>query len=144
MFNQSNEDRLTIWAQHRAHLNICSTPLEEAWEFWKHAPFIPFNNKINPNYRHSWPTPWEIIVENKYDDFTKALMIAHTILLTDKFQHIIVEIKIFLDNSKSRQYNVVCIDDTWAINYDDEGPVLITDLPDGLYLENIIPVSHLE
>jgi hypothetical protein len=49
-----------------------------------------------------------------------------------------------LDNSKSRQYNVVCIDDTWAVNYDDEGPILITNLPDGLCLENIIPMSKLE
>jgi hypothetical protein len=140
MFNYSNEDRLTCWAQHRADLNTCNNPLEETWKFWKHAPFIAFNNKINPHYQASWPTPWEIIVENKYDDFTKALMIAKSLAFTPRFKQYSIDIKICLDTRKSRQYNIVFVEDMWAINYDDSGVILVKDLPQDLYIENIITV----
>lgn len=141
MFNKSVDDRLSIWAQHRAQLNISADPLTEVWEFWRHVPFIPFNNKINPHHSATWPTPWDIIVENKYDDFTKSLMIGHTLLLTHQYKNSTIEIKIFLDKDKARQYNVVCVDNTWAINYTDNGPILIADLPESLFLENIISVA---
>jgi hypothetical protein len=141
MFNQSIDDRLSSWAQHRAQLNNSTSPFEDIWAFWKQAPYIPYNNKIDPYHKASWPSPWEIIVDNKYDDFTKAVMIAWTLKLTDRFNKSVIVVKTYVDKSKSRQYNVVCVDDTWAINYSDNGPVPIENIPDSFLLENLVELE---
>ena len=141
MFHQDTDDRLSSWAQHRAQLDNCDNPLQTVWEFWKDAPFVPYNNKIDPYYQRNWPTPWEIIIHNKYDDFTKALMIAWSIKLTKKFQNSKIEIKTIVDKHKNSQYNVICIDEQWAINYNDNGPVPLENLPDSFLLENLIELS---
>jgi len=139
MFNQNIDDRLSSWAQHRTHLNQCETPFQDTWEFWKSAPYIPYNNKIDPYHQQSWPSPWEIIVGNQYDDFTKSLMIGWSLLLTTRFKSSNIVIKTLIDKkNKNIGYNIVCIDDTWAINFNDNGPVLVSEIPDDLILENII------
>ena len=141
MFEKNVDDRLSSWAEHRAQLNHSEDPLASVWEFWRHAPFIPYNNKVDPYYRQSWPSPWEIIVDNKYDDFTKSVMIAWTLKLTKKFENSRIEIKTYIDNSRSRQYNVVCVDDRYAINYNDNGPVTTENIPDSFLLENLIELN---
>ena len=141
MFNQSIDDRLSSWAKHRAHLNNSTSPFEDVWEFWQHAPYIPYNNKIDPYHKARWPSPWEIIVDNKYDDFTKAVMIAWTLKLTDKFNKSLIEVKTYIDNTKSKQYNVVCVDNRYAINYSDNGPVTIENIPDSFLLENLVELG---
>jgi hypothetical protein len=141
MFQKSIDDRLSDWAAFRKDLESSSTPLEDVWQFWNVAPYIPYNNKIDPFNQRSWPTPWDIIVENKYDDFTKALMIGWTILLTDRFKDSRVEIKTLVNREKNCYYNVVCVDDEWAINYSDNGPIKRADLPDSFSIENLIELK---
>ena len=102
MFEKNVDDRLSSWAEHRTHLNHSNDPLAEVWEFWQHAPYIPYNNKVDPYYKQSWPSPWEMIVDNKYDDFTKAVMIAWTLKLTKKFENSKIEIKTYIENTKQR------------------------------------------
>lgn len=138
MFNQPIDDRLSSWAQFRDSLNTKDDPLTDVWEFWKRAPFIPYNHKVDPFYQASWPSPWEIIVENKYDDFTKAIMIGWTLKLTKKFQDSKIEIKTVVDKQKSAQYNIVCVDEEWIINYSDNGPIPSNTLPNSFLLENLI------
>lgn len=141
MFNQNIDDRLSSWAEHRAHLSNSTLPFVDVWEFWQHAPYIPYNNKIDPYHQASWPSPWEIIVDNKYDDFTKAVMIAWTLKLTKRFEKSKIEVKTYVDNAKSRQYNIVCVEDTWAINYSDNGPVSLEIMPDSFLLENLVELG---
>lgn len=142
MFNLTADGRLSAWAQHRAQLNDCVDPLMSVWEFWKDAPFIPYNHKIDQYHQASWPCPWEIIVENKYDDFTKALMIAWTLKLSHPFRNSKIDIKTYVDNVHNKQYNVVCIDDQQVINFDDNGPVSITQLLEEMLLENLIEFNN--
>ena len=141
MFNQNIDDRLSLWAEHRVHLSNTASPFEDVWEFWRHAPYIPYNNKIDPYHIASWPSPWEIIVDNKYDDFTKAVMIAWTLKLTNKFEKSKIEVKTYIDKAKSRQYNIVCVEDAWAINYSDNGPVTTENIPDSFFLENLVELG---
>lgn len=141
MFNKSVDDRLSLWAEHRRSLNTSDDPLMETWEFWKETPFIPFNKNIDPFNHKSWPTPWEIIVHNKYDDFTKALMIAWSLKYTNKFKKAKIEIKTIVNDSKTCYYNVVCVDNMWAINYSDNGPVPMKDIPDSFFIENQVEVK---
>ena len=107
MFHKPIDDRLSDWALFRRSLETSPTPLEDIWEFWKEAPYIPYNHKIDPFNQKSWPTPWDIIVENKYDDFTKALMIGWSLILTKRFETSKVEIKTLVNDQKTCYYNVV-------------------------------------
>lgn len=142
MFHKLVDDRLSDWAAFRKSLSTSSTPFEDVCEYWKPAPYIPFNHKIDPFNQRSWPTPWDIIVENKYDDFTRALMIAWTIKLTDKFKSSKIEIKTLVNDQKSCYYNVVYVNDETALNYYDNGPVPATDVPDSFFIENIIELKN--
>jgi len=141
MFKESVDDRLSSWAQHREDLETSLTPFEDVWNFWKDAPYIPYNNKVDPYHSRSWPTPWEIIIENKYDDFTKAVMIAKSLKFTKKFANSVIQIRTYVDNSKNIVYNIVMIDELWIINYNDNGPVPVKDLPASFSLENLIEVE---
>jgi hypothetical protein len=142
MFNLSAEDRLSSWADHRHHLENCEDPLTETFEFWKESPYIPYNNKIDPyNYR-SWPTPWEIIVYNKYDDFTRTVMMAYSIKYTQRFEECLIEIRTLVDNKRSACYNIVCVDNEWAINYNDIGIIHMEEIPETFLVENLIEVGH--
>lgn len=141
MFEKSIDDRLSAWADHRRYLTQCSDPLQEVHNFWRDAPFVPFNNKIDPYNKKSWPTPWEIIVSNRFDDFTKAVMIGWTLKLTDRFKNSKIEIKTLVNPTKKCYYNIVCVDDTWVINYNDNGPIPADDIPDSFYLENQVELS---
>jgi hypothetical protein len=142
MFNQSVDDRLSSWAQHRRDLETSLTPLEDVWEFWRQAPYIPYNNKIDPYHCRSWPSPWEIIVDNKYDDFTKAMMIGKTLKLTEKFKDSVIQVRTYVDNSKNSVYNVVIINESWVINYNDNGPVPAENLPGSFLLENLVELEN--
>ncbi len=140
MFNLSPNDRLSAWAEHRHQLDKSANPLNDVVEFWKECPYIPYNRKVDPFNQRSWPTPWDIIVDNKYDDFTKALMISWTLKLTDKFKDSRIEIKTYTDRDRPRQYNLVFVDDDVIINYYDNDIILAKDLPDSLQLENLIEI----
>jgi len=141
MFNQIIEKRLESWLDHRNRLSQSADPLQEVWDFWQVAPFIPHNQRIDPYHRQSWPSPWEIIDNNQYDDFTRALMIGWTLKLTERFRNSIIEIKTMVDKQRSKEYNLVCIDNTWVINYNDNGPIAMDSLPDSFILENQIELD---
>lgn len=141
MFNQSVDQRLTEWIKCRNHIDSTDNPLQYVWDVWHKAPFIPYNKKIDPYYQKNWPSPWEILEDNKYDDFTRALMIAWTLKLTKKFNNSFIEIKTLVDIFTGREYNLVFVDNEWVINYSDNGPVLVKDLPEQFRLENQIEVS---
>jgi hypothetical protein len=140
MFNQSVNERLTEWINFRKNLETAEDPLQQVWDFWHVAPFIPYNKKIDPYYQNSWPSPWEIIADNKYDEFTRALMIAWTLKLTKKFADSKIEIRTLVDTTRYREYNVVYIDDNWVINYSDNGPISAAEITESFKLENLVEV----
>ena len=141
MFHQNIDERLSSWAQFRKDLEISPTPFEDVYEFWKDAPFIPYNNAIDPFFKFNWPTPWDIIVHNKYDDFTKALMIGWTLKLTDRFKDSKIELRTLVDTKTLISYNVICVDNDWAINYKDNGPVTLKNIPEQFNLENLVELT---
>ena len=138
MFKQSPDDRLSSWAQHRAQLDQCDDPYAVTWEFWKSAPFVPYNPDVDPFYPRNWPNPWEIIVENRYDDFTKALMIGYSLKWTKRFENTTIEICTVVDSAKNMSYNIVCVDNRWVINYEDTGPIEMKNWPDNFLVENLV------
>ena len=142
MFDLEVDDRLAAWADMRKHLDLSNDPLQEVVDFWSDIPFTPHNHEIDPYYQDSWPTPWDIIVANRYDDFTRAIMIGYTLLLTERYKNSSVQIKTLVDNSFKRLYNVVYVDDTWALNYDDNKVVTADNIPSLYSLENLVELKR--
>ena len=131
MFKLDVDDRLSSWADLRAQLETCEDPFQTVTDFWYGAPYVPYNNQIDP---------WEIILHNKYDDFTKALMMAYSIKFTQRFNNSVVELRTYIDKVKNAYYNIVCVDDLWAINYYDNAVIPVNSLPDSFLVENLIEV----
>jgi len=141
MFELNSDDRLSAWSNLRKQIDLSNTPFQDVILFWNKTPFVGHNHKIDPFYPASWPTPWEIIIDNRYDDFTKAIMIGYTLLLTEKFKNSKIKIKTLVDKDLKRLYNVVNIDNTWVLNYDDTRVVPIDSMPN-LYLENLVELTR--
>lgn len=142
MFSKSPEERLTIWKNFRDSIEISNDPLLDVIEFWRNAPYVPYNNKVDPYHQNSWPTPWEIVIHNKYDDFTKALMMAWTLKYTEKFGKSSIQVRSLVDNNRNSQYNIVSIDDKWILNYNEDVPVAVENIPDGFNIENIVFIER--
>ena len=68
-------------------------------------------------------------------------MIGWTLKLTKKYKDSKIELKTLVDFNQTREYNVLYIDDTWVINYNDNGPITLKDIPDSFSIENLIEVS---
>jgi len=134
--------RLSAWAKLRQDINNSETPLQDVWEYWHGVRFTAYNHKINPRDPETWTTPWEIIADNIYDDFTIALMMAWTLKLTPKFENVKITIQVLVDNSMLRQYNVVCVEDYGVLNYDDNGPVTAEKWPDTFSVDYVVEVDR--
>ena len=142
MFRQSPDERLSTWKEFRNGLETSVDPLLDVINFWAGAPYIPYNHNVDPYNRNSWPSPWEIIVQNRYDDFTKALMIGYTIKYTDKFGNTDIAIKTLVDNSQKSVYNIVVVDDKWVLNYQENTLVEACDVPEEFRLENLVVLER--
>jgi len=141
IFKSSLEDRLESWKTLRRKANNSQYPLQDICDYWHLAPFSPLNHNINPYHKEKWPCPWQIIADNIYDDFTKALMIAYTIKLLERYNDSSVKLKILLDKHKKIEYNLVFVDDISVLNYSDNGPINADNLPDSFILQNTIEVE---
>lgn len=141
MFLKNLDDRLSTWMELRKSLEHVDNPLNVVSEFWSTAPMIIHNHKVDPYNPKSWPTPWELIEANKYDDFTIALMMAYSLKLSDKFKNDKVEVKTMVDSAKTRLYNVVYVNDDTVLNYSQQ-PVPAQEVDETLYVENIIEVVY--
>lgn len=141
MFRLSIDDRLSKWIDFRLQLETAVDPLGDVWDFWHQAPFIPQNKHIDPYYQKSWPSPWEIIANNKYDDFTRALMIGWTLKLTSKFKNSKIILKTYIDPDTEKEFNLIYVDEKWVINYSDNGPVSVEEVIGSFHLQNLIEVD---
>jgi hypothetical protein len=142
MFNIDIDERLHLWFEFRNNLEHSQTPFNDIIDFWQKAPRIPHNHLVDPFYPQSWPTPWEIIERNKYDDFTLAVMMGWTILCTERYKDSIVEVRTLVDNDNTRVYNVIYVDNSLVLNFEDNKVVEANSIP-GLYrLENIVPLTR--
>lgn len=141
MFKLNVDDRLSSWARLRSQLETAEDPFQLVIEFWRAAPFVPYNKNIDPFNQPSWPSPWEIIVENKYDDFTKAIMMAYSLKFTQRFNNNVIQVCMLVDNAKNIHYNIIYVGDDWVINYNDNRVVSRKEIPDSFSMENIVEVK---
>jgi len=141
MFKLNVDDRLSTWIKLRGDIDQSDDPLQLVWDFWHQAPFVPHSNSVDPFFQRNWPSPWEIIADNKYDDFTRALMIGWTLKLTKRFENSKIFLKTYVDPVNDREFNLVFIDDDWVINYNDNGPVRPESITRPFRLQNLVEVN---
>jgi len=141
MFSQSPEERLTDWKSFRDSLELSNDPLLDVINFWKSAPYVPYNHHVDPFNQRSWPTPWEIIIHNKYDDFTKALMIAWSLKYTKRFGKSDIQVRSMVDITRNTPYNIVSVDNKWILNYLDT-PVEAGSVIDNFRVENLVVMEE--
>jgi hypothetical protein len=141
MFHKSPDERLSAWKSLREHVNDADNPLETVAEFWSNAPLISYNHLIDQYNPKSWPTPWEIIVENRYDDFTLGVMIGYTLKLTEKFANSKIEVRTMVDENRTKLYNLVYIDDNMVLNFDKWQAITSEKIPNSFLLENLVNIS---
>ncbi len=83
MFDLYGTDRLADWKKFRDSLETSQTPLEDVAIFWSRAPFV--NLYLDSTQPSSWPDPWRLVMEGKYDDLAICLGMLYTIKLTQRF-----------------------------------------------------------
>jgi len=116
MFSKPYEQRLLAWRDFRQTLENSENPLQHVIDFYKHAPTTKF--QCDPYDQATWPSPWEIIEENKYCEFVKLLAICYTLQLTDRFKHEHFEIHIEYSRSSSNVYYLLYVNNM-VIGYDE-------------------------
>ena len=141
MFDKKFEDRLASWKSFRDSLESSNDPIQDTIEFFRKAPVV--NIAADPYSRENWPTPWELIEENKFCSFVKILAICYTLQLTDRFSQSSCEIHIVRDNENSSSYYLLYIDDI-VIGFSGDTYVYRNTLPDSLYSEIEYKMSPLQ
>lgn len=81
IFQLNYEQRLKHWHQLRVDLTNSDTKTKciEIDKFWQHCPLV--NHYLHPDFTNDWPGPWELISENNYCPYARALGMVYTLLL---------------------------------------------------------------
>jgi len=136
------EVQLDDWVKFRNSLADSANPLEEIADYWNGFRLIQFNHNIDPYYPASWPNPWQIIAEGQYDDLTVAIMIGYTIKLVDRYRDSKVEVRIQVDQDRTKVYNLVYVDDQYVLNYDRSKVIKAQDIDDSFFIENLVELAR--
>lgn len=90
MFNLHGAERVLAWKSFRNQLESDIKPFQSVVEFWAKAPLVNFY--LDPKDPMSWPDPWRLVIDDRYDDLAIVLGMLYTIKLTDRFSNMNLEI----------------------------------------------------
>jgi hypothetical protein len=141
MFNKKFEDRLLAWVDFRKKLESSSSPFEDTIELYSHAPTV--NMQVDPWDPKSWLTPWELLNENKYCEFSKILAICYTLQLTDSFLGSSFKIHICTNTEDSEIKYLLIVNDK-VIGLDPKKAVPFSELPNTLRIEIVYDMPDLQ
>lgn len=124
MFNTHGIDRIACWKEFRNSIEISSDPLQDCVTFWTHAPFV--NQYLNPYNSELWPDPWQLIINQKYDNLAIVLGMLYTLKLTDRFTNSLFEI--LMSNHQDKKEFYLVIDNLHILNYNYAEIVNVADI----------------
>jgi len=114
VFQQDFYTRLKSWHDLRESLTNAelNTTCIKVDEFWQKAPII--SHYLHPDFIDDWPNPWELINENMYCPYGRALGMVYTLLLLG-----IKDIDFVLaKDDNSEEVVLVLVDDAkYILNY---------------------------
>lgn len=141
MFEKKYEERLVLWYEFRKHLETSNDPIQDTIDFFRTAPATRY--AADPYDQITWPTPWELIQENKFCEFVKILAICYTLQLTDRFSREVFEIHITQDKETFEKKYLLFVNGK-VVGYDIDCAILEQDLPRSIALEMRIAMPHLQ
>lgn len=118
MWTSRSEDRLKEWKEFRKVIG--ALPFDEAVtrtvNLWSYAPFV--NHYLDHCDVADWPTPWELLSDNNYDDLAKAVGMLYTLYLSSHGKDHTFKILKATASTGLETYNLVSIDDEkYVLNY---------------------------
>ncbi len=129
MFDKKYEDRLRAWNQFRLSLETSKSPLEDTVDFYSKAPMVSI--QVDPWDSSTWLSPWELLYENQYCEFSKILAICYSLQLTNRFMAEEFEIHIYTNNKEAKTYYLLFFQQK-VIGYDCTRMVDKDELPPDL------------
>ena len=139
MFHKKYEQRLEVWSCLRQSLESSNDAFQEVIDFYRQAPRASIHT--DPWSKEMWPSPWELIYENQYDDFCTVLGMCYSLQLTDRFKGSTFEIHICTISSLSYLY-LLFVDD-YVLNYDEGKVVMREDLPPEIKSQTVYAMPEL-
>lgn len=126
MFDLFDTEKLKSWREFRLSLETSATPFQDVALLWSKAPFV--NRYLNPHNPNSWPDPWKLIMDGKFDDLAICLGMCYTLQLTERFKSDKFEIHMSILPECS-QYMLV-VNDREVLNLEPRTVLSTTDLPE--------------
>jgi hypothetical protein len=114
VFLQDYYTRLRFWTDLRQNLETADleTICVEVDRFWQQAPLSA--HYLHPDDVEEWPTPWELINDNNFCLYARALGILYTLMLLGIKNVDLVEA---LDDNKVEVVLVLIDDAKYVMNY---------------------------
>jgi hypothetical protein len=140
MFDKTYEIRLQEWSDFRATLETAEDPIQLAVNKYAQAPTVSI--QADPWDQDTWPTPWELVLENQYCEFCKILGICYSLQLTDRFSASHFEIHIEVDREKGKNYYLLFVDE-YVVGYHEDKWAHKTNLPSTLDSQTVYPMHSL-
>lgn len=116
MFDIYGNHRLTEWKHIRDDIETTTNPLTLVAVLWARAPLV--NPFIDPTDPESWPDPWHLVLDDRYDDLAVVLGMLYTIKLTQRFMDSYCEIHMSVRDEKSDPEFFLIVDNTMVLNYE--------------------------
>lgn len=128
MFDSYGNDRLIKWKQFREKLEHSQTPLDDLVDFWAKAPFV--NTYIDPVNTASWPDPWHLVLDDRYDDLAITLGMLYTLKLTQRFIDVPCEIHMSMPQTDKDTKFFLLLDQKHVLNFHYREVVDFADIKD--------------
>jgi hypothetical protein len=138
MVLKNYEERLLIWRRLRDQIDKEGS-IQLAIDFWNNIPLSSRN--IDPYDSTTWPSPWELIEDNSYCEYTKILAIGYTLMLTDKFKDWHYEVRLGVDRKQAKMYYILVAGD-YVLCFDQENSIQISILPKSIRIEQTHVLSE--
>ena len=117
MWYADPQSRILDWFKFRQSLDIMSE-YEAVCATNKLYHTAPISNRYyHFDFPEEWPDPWELIVENHYDDIARALGMLYTLRYSR--HELPGELRCYVDKTGSKEYNLAWLcEGKYVLNYD--------------------------
>jgi len=126
VFDLYGNHRLIKWKQIRNEIETVHDPLTVVAELWARAPLV--NPFIDPSNVNSWPDPWHLILDDRYDDLAVVIGMLYTIKLTQRFIDSYCEIHMSVGDKKSEPEFFLVVNNSMALNVEPRKAVSVDQL----------------
>lgn len=126
MFDLKKDEKIKAWREFRDSLEASQDPVSDVAHFWGKAPYV--SDYLNPYNPKSWPDPWKLVINDRYDLLAISLGICYTFELTERFSESNKKVYMSIDPGKETRF-VSVIDDQHVLNLHHGFKTTIENLP---------------